>query len=350
MISVFNTYIQYMNEPVQAGKSNMFEPTVTLLPDFAFLTNKEEAQYEALDFFEYHWKENATKINIINLAIGNSTYIYPTPDRSSNFLVVSMGSSSTQAYHVDEGQTKTITYETGTSNLKENELQRLVSDIYTLQKSVLFINSIGFGVPENMPCLVLPALSSSLSNDKASMAIIQLSNLLVETASPNQLRPTILVVSSKQKPKFKNDWTNAFIHEIKISTSEHSFFVDYGGGSISVQHALGQNMDDQALAKFKYDQDAVLDFYTSGEYKRFDIPVAPTLQSNHDMIMNDIFDYIRHQQLNQRQFVVRIRQTGRLRELYQALLAKYVINPLTNRLIQVQGKTYRRVFGFRRMY
>ena len=181
--------------------------------------------------------------------------MYPTLDQSSSFIVVSMGSSSTQAYHVVQGHIDTLTYETGTGNLKLDQLQKMATDLIHLDKCVLFINSIGFGVadPTHFLSLTEPDIADYLSRDESSVrAILTLRKLLDDLQAP------VYVVNSRIKPKFKNDWTHALSLELKLPDQEHYFFVDYGGGSISVQHGIGQHMDENALAKLKYDQDAIL--------------------------------------------------------------------------------------------
>ena len=137
-------YGDYMNEPVYGD--------ITLDMDFQFFSNEQEARYEGLDFFQYHWSDpNAAKVAQINEQLGQAFYVYPTPDGSSTFVVVSMGTSSTQAYDMQQGRLRLWMYETGVGNVKPQELQRLMTDLVQLGKHALLINAIGFGVSRSIP-------------------------------------------------------------------------------------------------------------------------------------------------------------------------------------------------------
>lgn len=331
MISLLNSYNEFMNrtQPIHDGE---------LVFDFEFLTNEMEAHYEGVDFFNYHWPYNQKVLNGINKALNQNAFVYQ-PHEPSSFVVASMGSSSTQTYMVDgAGQIKTQFYELGTGNFKKDVFGQLTSDLLESKRDVVFMNSIGFGVRGDAPFLILP--SNELSDDrKAAQAIEALSDLV-----PKGL--IWIVMNSRVKPKLKNDWTNAFILEKRIDPREDLFFVDYGGGSISVQHARGNIMDENAIAKFKYDQDPIVDFYKDKAHSlESKERIAPQLVKNRNDIIHGIDEYIQQNHLyeHQHRFNVIIRQTGKLRELYRQISSQYLVNPETNRLIKTGGLTHRKL-------
>ena len=278
--------------------------------NFEFLSNEQEAKYEALDFFDYHWnKPNKEIINDIHKQTRSSAFIL-TP-KESDFIVISMGSSSTQAYHLHNGDIEIFTYSTGVKNLKENDLNYIIRDIEKVNKHVLFINAIGYGVPQNVHYLELPIDHSiTLLNDESSNIIMNISNKLKDS----QFEKVAVIVNSQIKPKIKNKWTNSLAQELKVQENEHSFFVDYGGGRFSIQHVKGYKIDD-GFFNYKYDQEPIINYYKKGN-----VGIESTLLLNQKIILDAIQNYIEHESfqdfIKQSKFNIIIRQTGKLRELY----------------------------------
>lgn len=303
------SYITAMNTPQQTD-------ILFLQPNFSFLKNEDEALYEAEDFFIYHWdKINAGKIMKLN----DSYLHFPYYDfdgfnegettKKSSFIVVSIGSSSTQSYYVEDGgKIVTSFYETGTNNFKESIFNKMMTDIYDSDREVLFINSIGFGIVDDIEFLNLKGLvaEEDLKMDTAGKMIIKIK----EWMSYDEEKHNYVVVNSNFKPKFKNKWTNALAMEYK--SDGISFFCDYGGGKISISVMRNGIVEEESLANFKYDQDPVIEYYQSGGS---DIP--ETLLNNSLNIYAEIIKYIAKNKLEQQYtFNVLIRQTGKLREFY----------------------------------
>lgn len=291
-------YIKYMNQKVTISN-------IVLEKDFDFLSNGDESKYEALDFFEHNWERNKAKLGRLNLFL-NSPNCFDRTDLATTFIVVSIGSSSTQTYHIKE---KMITsyYHFGTGNHNKNEIKRLTEDISKTSLHIIFIDSISRCILGNKEFFDVSKLT--LADCKKSIIDNSVGRLLVTIVVNISSSQKIIVTNhNSSEESFKNKWTYALAVENKIDN--HSFYIDYGGSRFNINHVINGTTD-RSIIRFKYDQNLFLDYYKSGKSDIYELLISL------DMLINGyISNYIITQKLNGNKFKVIIRQTGKLREYY----------------------------------
>lgn len=303
-------YVNFMNEYVSASSGRNFG----LEYNFAFFSNHDEATYEAQDFFIYDYKDNERILNQLNQELGEDNAYVIDENGASTFVVVSVGSSSTQLYFVRAGLLNStpdiIAYEYpfGTNNFKQDAFLKMMQDLIDIGRNILFINSIGFGVTTGVKFANLENLDSVNNQGSASDLIVKIYDYLVDY-NTSGLEAVVANQTFGGNYKFKNKWTNAIAQD--NPKPEHSFFVDYGGGKVSISHVFNGQMDEKSLANFKYDQDPIYKYYQDGN-----TDINSQLWKNKDTITDSISSYITSNGLIQVSYPVLVRQTGKLREYY----------------------------------
>lgn len=304
-----------------------------------FLPHAEEARLESADFFDdKNWAANSAALVKLADAVNE-----PLFKEKEKFLAMSVGSSSTQGYYMENGVAKGFGYLFGTTPItdaeqlkeKEKRINKMVDDIVKLGRPVVFIGSLGFAYEEGYvpPQKDTPEAaaefhpnpmdgSKKFVSDKAG----DLANLLVAKFKEKQFKKAYVLKAGKAT-KLQNKWTRTLVKEsAAFANGKRGFVGDIGGNGFSVKfvNELGVFVDAENLVKMAgksddfLDQESVVKAYSTEPEKT---GIHQTLTGIKKTIFEGI-QYWMDQATNKAQFdaatefPAEFRQTGMLRELY----------------------------------
>lgn len=329
----------------------------SLTVDLAFLPHSKEALYEAKDFFNNSWRQNQAKLEKLSKETKVAGFA-----NQEGFIAVSIGSSSTQCYYMENGQVKTLQYLFGTnpSATKAVLIEKMTQDLKALKRPVVFFNSISFAEPVQNAGPARTTDSISLKNSLFKTTKLNKDGTILDDSAgitANQIAQKLAALNVEDafifKPldgsKFVNKWTNALaLESANIPKKGIGLIGDIGGGGMSGKLFLDGKFYDKpnlVLAYLGegskgdeyYDQADIVKHYTDGKGG-----VHKTLIQNMDKLLASVKDFIVSGRLkdasktpqevlewieknqnvikNQKNFYFLIRQTGQLRELYEKMM------------------------------
>lgn len=263
------------------------------------LTQKEEMNGEAKDLFDYSWAKNQVTLAKLADQVG-----VPAFKEKEGFVMVSIGSSSTQGYYVYNGKAKGFGYLFGTGALgdkaKEGEKDAAIDDLDVMMKGlkalgrpVVFTNSVSFA---EYPGYVPPTKGSAEERnefvpmrvpydggqkfdetypkgrdkvgDKPNTASM-MANIIAEKVTALGMKDVFILKASKLS-KLANKWTRSFIRELPGFKNRFAWMGDLGGGGYSIKlvanndfvdeedNLIWKDAPDKAAKTDEYDQEPVL--------------------------------------------------------------------------------------------
>ncbi len=245
-----------------------------LLLDFDFLEPEMEATLEGEDLFIHNWKKNQNTM----ARVAKETGIEDFANREG-FTAVSIGSSSSQAYHFDGKDVKTFQWFLGTddfgksgslgSKLQLASLLAALSNIKSANndysKPIVFMNSIAFASPVGVTLTGFDLINLSSGpnvtflNPKDEGTNI-LANDLVELLTRNwKIYHAFLLKTKNKSDKILNKWTNSLVQRL-FAPNELGFVGDMGGSGFSLKLVENRAFDDAIdyISKFNDKNDKYL--------------------------------------------------------------------------------------------
>lgn len=205
-----------------------------------FMRPQDEALMERLTLWEVRREENSRLL--VDVSLG--------PLDDPGLLVMSVGSSSTQAY---DAQKWAVSFPVGTKVCSADAYKELTATLSGRSSSskyrqVLLINSIGYQVSVSDPCLVPLSELAARAADNAALANTALLHAALLEALPEA---TMHVFNRAKDPTTKrykyaqvvNDFTEALVSGRGLHLCSHAgaaadqvqdAIVDWGGGSFKV--------------------------------------------------------------------------------------------------------------------
>lgn len=312
--------------------------------DFDFLEPQMEAKLEGEDLFIHNWKKNQLTMDKLAKKTGIADF-----SNKEGFLAVSIGSSSTQAYHFDGKEVKTFQYFMGTDNFGSAnslaarlQLQFMLNDLSTVKKAgtnvskpIVFMNSIAFadviGVeltgfdPINLIDGKMARFGSDIRKNAGTNA---LANGLVEFLQTNwNINQAFLLKTKNKADKILNKWTNALVQRL-FAPKELGFVADMGGSGCSLKLVEYLAFEDtfDYIKKYNNGNDEYMEPQDDIVYHFEQKPLMPNLALDEaiERIINtaingleiEFFSSNNPALKNQQVFKLVIRQSGKLRKLF----------------------------------
>lgn len=341
-VAALDHWMSVLGEPMSIKKDNN---TINAKVQAAFLSIDDEAASEGDDFFFGSWEDfnvggktvNGNRVRLENsLAKTDAAFKDKT-----KFTVASVGSSSTQIYHVKaDGALEYFGFYAGTTPSADRDalIKDMTDKIIAIGKPVVFINSIAFARPEDG---ATGDEWSTKLDDKAKFHVKKkdsedddtagiVANMLVTNLKGFD-KGAYLWKKTDKADKLINKWTMGMAkNDTLFKDDDIGFIVDFGGGGLSTKAVIKNNFDDTvSWSKEKpKDQKDKSEDYTQApvvaEYKKGPDAayVNDVLKGQREKIQNglqrwaddvgnkDALDKL------QKDFPVVIFQTGQLRELY----------------------------------
>lgn len=220
--------------------------------DFDFLEPKMEAKLEGEDLFIHNWKKNQRTMEKLAKTTGIADFAH-----KEGFIAVSIGSSSTQAYHFQNGRVETFNWFLGTDNFGAGDsfaarfqLQYMLHELGTAKKAgtgvskpIVFMNSIAFADVIGVNLTGFDAISLASfgekpkfgSNNKKNAGTNVLANGIVEFLQNNwNINHAFLLKTKNKADKILNKWTNALVQRL-FAPKEFGFVGDMGGSGYSLK-------------------------------------------------------------------------------------------------------------------
>lgn len=331
--------------------------------DFDFLAHSQESKMEGEDLFKHNWKNNISRLAAFS-KLAQSDFNDP-----NSFLAVSIGSSSTQGYHFNNGAVENFEFYLGTDDFKDAAsvtaetkmiLNNMLDKVESINKKTVFLNSISFASLDKSYHGETPEVDAiSLTTDYAN------TNRLAKFFGEGRDAPTAILANAlvegllrrvnpyeafihrfspgplSKKVKLLNKWTNTLVQS-EFKEDEFGVVCDIGGGSYSakwvekkefddsknlVETHFKKNKDDKSFDKFFVVKDG-----KDVEVKQEDVlkHYVKTPGQTHEALVNSmdrIIDTAKKEILaqfrkdpakfaNLKEFKVLIRQSGKLRKLY----------------------------------
>lgn len=299
-----------------------------------FLSQQDEVDGEAKAVFETNAATTDTILGIIGTAAANNDM-----KDKKKIALVSIGSSSTQAYYfdTDDGdKIKGLMYSvgTGTENNKE-KLQKMVDDVIEKSKktNIVFFNSISFALDikkEKIGQLTgTPHASFKIEKPNKDTGVLEpdtagiSGNNLLEIFAGKTGVSAVIYSNSPAKEKFSNKWTEYVMSKEDLPADAQAMVFDWGGSSFS-GYTVGQ---DKKVAGTKLFKDEV-EKTKEDEWKQKDVvehyklggsDIPPELMRIRSVQIGWAMKWAQDPNLNKtgvKKIIMFVFQTGQLRQLY----------------------------------
>jgi hypothetical protein len=338
-----NTYVKkYHNKliPITTGKlAGKF-----LLLDFDFLHPNQEALLEAEDLFFHNWKKNQRPLTTLASKTGKTEFL-----NKQGFTAVSIGSSSTQAYHMvgDKMEDiRTFEYFLGSEdfmadNARANlQLQFMLADLSAVKnaqgqtKPIVFMNSIAFATPTNVAVTGFDAINLTTgltplfgSKDKRDAGLNTIANRIVSFLNNSwEITNAYLLKTKNKSDKILNKWTNALVQRL-FKAGELGYVADMGGNGFSLKLVENLAFEDSfdyikkynSTDKYLESQNKFVEHFISKpdeNYGVLDEAIERIINTAINGLEIEWFSSNNTALRTQKVFKIAIRQSGRLRKLF----------------------------------
>lgn len=318
-----------------------------------FLSQQDEVDGEAKAVFDTNKAKTQDILTKLQAAAVTTDAAFPGADFSvlENNALISVGSSSTQAYYIDTADNNTVKglmYSVGTTTAdNKDKLNAMVDDVIEKSKknNLIFFNSISYAVLKDKMYSALTGTNmvasfaiekkkkdkSGMEPDTAGIAANIVRDHLASKSGINALiysQGTTEDPASTETPKakfakFSNKWTEYVMSKEDLPADAQAMVFDWGGSSFS-GYTVGQDKKVAGVKLFKdevektkedeWNQKPVVEHYKLGGS---DIPAE--LMRIRSVQIGWAMKWAQDPNLNKtgvKKIIMFVFQTGQLRQLY----------------------------------